>query len=1193
MYFDLRLWQLTRGMRWRIAASVLMGLVAAIVGVSRFVFLGSLIALVYRGAPAAALLLPAAAVAAVVLLRGALEHARTMVAHRTAARVQEVLRLALYDKVAELGPAWFAGERTGGVMLSLVDGVEQLQTFFGQYVPQLAIAALTPVAMFAIIAFWDVPVAAMMLVCALVCLVLPALFNRLNQRVSIAHRSSLKSFGAEFLDAIQGLATLKAFGQSTAYGRMLAQKARDLSTATMKMLATNLITRGVIDVGIGVGAAAALALGVYRLTHGLMTLPVLLIVLMAGTEIFRPLRDFRTVLHDGMVGQAAAIGINALLEASAPLPKGGTRPASPLVPSIAFADVRFAYPGGRGDALDGLSLNVAVGERVGIVGPSGSGKSTIAALLLRLYDPQSGAVRIGNIDLMSLDPEAARAAIAVVRQDTYLFHGTVEDNLRLGKPDATPTELIAAARAANAHDFIAALPQGYVTVIGERGLRLSGGQRQRLAIARALLRDAPILILDEALSSVDAENEAVIQSALDRLMAGRTTLILAHRLSSVIDANRILVLNRGRVVESGSHVELMRLNGAYRQLMGAQAEERGDAALTFRARPSAKVAESAEVPREERAGNVGDSILRVEHMDWGRTTQALLGFIAPFWRRLAVVIAAGTSRVAAYIGVAVVSALIVAALKSGHPTRDLLIGLAAVAPLAGLLHWFESWQAHAMAYYLLAEMRIALFRKLDALAPGYLLRRRSGDLVALATQDVETIEYFYAHTVGPAIVAIIVPLAVLGALAAFAWPTALVLLPFLVFAVLAPALLRQRIDRLGAAARAALGELNAHVADTIQGLAELVAFQAVDRRRGEFAGLIRHCHAMRLNVLRDISAQDMQLEMATGLGGLGVALAGGLLAASGQSDALYVPLLTLLATSAFLPVSEIAHVSRQLADTFASAHRLSAVHEEPVLVSDGPGTPALPSRDGAAIAIADVSFCYPSTQRQVLSAVRLDIRPGATVAIVGPSGSGKTTLANLLLRFWDPTVGTIALEGCDLRQYKLDDLRSRIALVAQDTYLFNDTLRANVALAKPGAGEAEILQALERAALGDFVAALPARLDTKVGERGVQLSGGQRQRVAIARAFLKNAPVLILDEATSHLDAISEAQVRHALTALMRDRTTIVIAHRLSTVRDADLIAVLDAGRLVESGTHSELISRGGLYAELVGRQLALGRAAE
>jgi ATP-binding cassette subfamily C protein CydCD len=1194
LYFDLRLWQLTRGMRWRIVATVLMGLVAAVVGVARFVFLGTLIALVYRGAPGTALILPAAAVAAVVLIRAFLEHERTMVAHRTAARVQEALRLKLYDKVAELGPAWFAGERTGGVMLSVVDGVEQLQSFFGQYVPQLAIAALTPLAMFAIIGWWDLPVAALMLCFALVCLVLPAVFNRLQQKVSIAHRASLKNFGAEFLDAIQGLATLKAFGQSTAYGRMLGDKARALSAATMKMLATNLITRGIIDVGIGAGAAAAIALGAYRVTHGMMTLQALLIVLMAGTEIFRPLRDFRTVLHDGMVGQAAAIGINALLQAQAPMPKSGAWPSAPLAPTIAFDDVHFSYPGGRGEALGGLSLDVKAGERIGIVGPSGSGKSTVAALLLRLYDPQSGSVRIGGADLTSLDPDAARAQIAVVRQDTYLFHGTVEDNLRLGEPEATREDMAAAARAANAHDFIAALPQGYATVIGERGLRLSGGQRQRLAIARALLRDAPILILDEALSSVDAGNEAIIQSALDRLMAGRTTLILAHRLSSVIDADRILVLDNGRVVESGTHRELMQRGGAYRRLMGAQAEERGDVTLPFAPPGAAHAAETADALQPEQAGAADDSILRVERMDWGRTTRALLGFIVPWWRRLALVIFSGMARVAAYIGVAIVSALIVAALKTGRPYGDLLVGLAVIAPLAGILHWAESWQAHAMAYHLLADMRIALFRKLDALAPGYLLRRRSGDLVALATQDVETVEYFYAHTVGPAIVAIIVPAAVLVTLAALAWPAALVLFPFLLFAALAPVLLRQRIDRLGAAAREALGTLNAQVADTIQGLAELTAFQALGRRRGEFQTLVRNCAALRLKVLHDISIQDVQLETATAFGGLAVALTGGLLAAGGHFNGVLLPLLTLLATSAFLPVSEIAHVSRQLADTFASAHRLRAVHDEPVLVTDGPGTPGPAARTaGAAIRMRRVDFNYPGTERDVLRGVDLAIHPSATLALVGPSGSGKTTLANLLLRFWDPTHGAITLDGADLRQFKLDDLRGRIALVAQDTYLFNDTLRANVALAKPGAGEGEIMQALERAALRDFVAALPARLDTKVGERGVQLSGGQRQRVAIARAFLKNAPVLILDEATSHLDAISEAQVRQALTDLMRDRTTIVIAHRLSTVRDAEMIAVLDAGRLVEAGAHTELLARGGLYAELVSRQLALGRAAE
>ncbi len=1191
MYFDRRLWRLTRGLRGWIAFSVLLGLIAAVVGIARFAILGVLLARVFKGDGFAAIIAPAAGVAAAVLLRGLVDHHRTMISHRTASRVQEELRGRLYDKIAELGPAWFAGERTGGVMLSVVDGVEQLQTFFGQYVPQVSIAVLTPLAIFAFIAFWDVPVAAVMLAFALFTLVAPTVFIHLERRSSHRRQGALKAFGSEFLDGVQGLPTLKAFGQSAAYGRRLADRARELCDSSLRVLSTGVMTRGITDCGVAVGAAAALALAAWRVSQGEMSIEALLIVLMAGTEVFRPLRDLRMVLHQGMLGQSAAAGVNALLAAEPLVPAGSAtaRAAVALLPTIAFEDVSFAYPGGRGAAHDGLSFAVAAGEKIGIVGPSGSGKSSVARLLLRLFDPQQGTIRIGGCDLRTLDPETARGMIAVVHQDTYLFYGTVEENLRLGRPDADHQELEAAARDANAHDFIMALPQGYATMIGERGVMLSGGQRQRLAIARALLRDAPILILDEALSSVDAENEAVIQQAIDRLSVGRTTLILAHRLSSVIGADRILVLDHGRVVETGRHAELIRRDGPYRRLMGAQAEEREDDLALDEDRP----APGGSASRED-AGMLGETATdaiagAAAAVGWGTTLGALIAIIKPWRRRFAIVVGSGIARVAAFIGVGVLSALAVAAVKTGSPFGWLLLLLALAAPLAGLLHWLESWLAHDIAYRLLAEMRIALFDKLDTLAPAYLVRRRSGDLVALANQDVETIEYFFAHTVAPALVAVLVPSAVLAVLAFASWPIALALLPFVLYAGLAPVLTRARIDRLGGRAREALGLLGAYVTETIQGLSDLVAFQAVAGRRQGFMEAVRGYQRVRLELLHDLSAQTARLDIVTGLGGLAVAVVGARLAAEHQLTATTLPLLILLALASFLPISEIAHVARQLADTIASTRRYHAVQQEEPAVVDGKLRPPAP-KGGSAIRFEGVGFAYPGARRPALADIRLDIPAGATMALVGPSGAGKTTIANLLLRFWDPGAGRILIDGVDLRDFELDHLRRRISLVSQDTYLFNDTLRANVLLARPEADEAAIGRALEDAALAEFVASLPDGLDTHVGERGVQLSGGQRQRVAIARAFLKNAPTLILDEATSHLDAVSEAQVRAALDALMRDRTTIVIAHRLSTVRDADLLAVLDRGRLVETGSHAELLARNGLYARLIRRQIGGAR---
>ncbi|MBS0638620.1 MAG: ABC transporter ATP-binding protein [Proteobacteria bacterium] len=1191
MHFDLKLWALTRGLRGRIAGSAALGLLALAVGIARFAFLGAFIAGVFRGAGWDVLAGWAAATATSVLLRAWLDHRRTMIAHGTAGLVQERLRLALFDKIVALGPAWFGAERTGGVMLSMVDGVEQLQAFFGQYLPQVTVAVVAPVAIFAFIAWWDVPVASVMLCAALFTLLLPSAVHRKTAVASRARQAAFKSFGEEFLDAVQGLPTLKAFGQSASYGRMLADKARALSDSTFWVLALNVLTRGFTDLGTAFGSAAALALGTWRVTHGDMSLEALLIVLLAGTEIFRPLRDLRAVLHQGLNGQAAAVGIRALLDAAVTGPDRragpaviGKRSSSAETPEIGivFDAVTFAYPGGRQPAHTGLSFVIEAGERVGIVGPSGAGKSTIVRLLLRLHDPSSGTVSIGGHDLRDMDPDAVRAMIAVVAQDTYLFHGTVEDNLRLGRPDATQDDLVAAATMANAHAFITALPQGYQTVIGERGTALSGGQRQRIAIARALLRDAPILVLDEALSSVDAENETIIQQALDRLMAGRTTLILAHRLSSVINADRILVLNDGAVVQQGTHRAMIAIPGPYRDLMGPQVAEREDVVLDA-ALPSAAATETSALAGAPAAASLAAEAAQV---GWPETLRTLLRVVRPYRGQLAVTVLTGIGRVIAFIGVSVLGALVLAAVRAHEPTVALVVGLLLVAPLAGLLHWLESWIAHAMAYALLAEMRIDLFRKLDALAPAYLLRRRSGDLVALATQDVETIEYFFAHTIAPAIVAVLVPAAVLLTLGIIAWPLALGLAPFLLYAGLSPVLGRQRIDALASDARGGLGTISAYTTETIQGLAELVAFGAVARRRAGFQQAVQSYQALRLKLLHDLSFQTATLEAATGLGSLAVVMIGAALVSGGGLAAGMLPLVTLVSVAAFLPVSEIAQVGRQLADTIASTRRLAVVHGETVTIRDGQQAP--PARvGGSAVAFEDVSFTYPGRAMPAVSGLSFEMPAGATVALVGPSGAGKTTVANLLLRFWDPDRGVIRLDGMDLRDLTLDGLRGRIALVAQDTYLFNDTLEANVRLARPEATAADIALALSRAALAEFVAALPEGLATRVGERGVQLSGGQRQRIAIARAFLKDAPLLILDEATSHLDTLSEQAVRRALDALMANRTTVIVAHRLSTIRAADLIVVLGAGRVVEAGTHAGLLARGGVYARLVEHQMA------
>ncbi|MDQ7908057.1 ABC transporter ATP-binding protein [Phytohabitans sp. ZYX-F-186] len=507
---------------------------------------------------------------AVQAARAALQWRREVAAAGAAAAVKEAVRDDLYAQLLRLGPADVRRRRTGAVQSTLVDGVEALDAYVGRFLPQAIAAIVGAAAIAGFLLALDPVVGTVVLACALVVPVVPQLSQKVLASRMDPWMAAYRALYAENLDAIQGMATLKVFGAARRRGWELTEKAKDFCRVSIRLCAVTVLYVGVVGLAVGFGTAFAAGLGAVRNAEGALPALSLLMILLLTRECFRPLRDLQNAFHAGYPALSAATGIFEILDADPPV-RPPAQPRTPRGRSLAldFDAVTFTYPGRAEPAVRDLTLGIGAGEHVAVVGRSGAGKTTLIGLLLRWFDPQRGAVLLGGVPVTGWDLDALRRQVAVVSQDTYLFHRSVRDNLTLARPDATAAELREALAAANAVTFVDALPDGLDTVVGERGMKLSGGERQRLAIARALLADAPVLVLDEATSSVDGANERSIAQALRRAAQGRTTLTIAHRLSTVRAADRIVVLDRGAIAESGSHDELLARPGAFARLVAA------------------------------------------------------------------------------------------------------------------------------------------------------------------------------------------------------------------------------------------------------------------------------------------------------------------------------------------------------------------------------------------------------------------------------------------------------------------------------------------------------------------------------------------------------------------------------------------------------------------------------------------------
>lgn len=1115
--------------------------------------------------------------AAAIIVRAASIYLAQRAGDKAAFEAVRRVRSLVYDKLTALGPSYTETVPTAEAVQTSVEGATQLQVYFGGYLPQLFFAGLAPITLFVLLVGQAGLPAALLLACVPVIPVSIMMVMRNAKKIGAEYWGSYVDLGGMFLEAVQGLTTLKVYQADRDWHERINAESERFRGATMRLLVMQLRSICVMDLVVYMGAALGIIVAALQLAGGKISFDAAFLIVFLSQEFFLPMRRLGSLFHTAMNGMAASRRMFSILDT--PEPERGNAELDGLG-DIELSGVGYAY--GDRTVLDGADATIARGSLVALVGESGGGKSTLAGIISGRKDAYRGSVRIGGIELRDATATSLMRAVTLVPTNGYLFAGTLRENLLLAKPDATDAELLHALNRTRVAAFVQA-NGGLDMTINEGGTNLSGGQRQRVCMARALLHDSPIYVFDEATSNVDAASEAAIGEVIASLAGDHTVIVVAHRLSAIVGADQILVLERGRIAERGTHDELLADAGVYARMWNSQ-EQLSAYAYAEDGAEDVAVAEAAEGDDGRDGVGVATAAAAASGSDHTRRSAPsimwrMMGLVRPLagWLVLAVALGSIGMLTAAFVPAFGAFGLMAAL---GHNALGLgLVAACAACAVCGItrgpLHYGEQLCNHYIAFRLLAHIRDLVFGALRQLAPAKLEGRGKGELVSLVTSDIELLEVFYAHTISPIAIALVCTAVFEGFLLAVSPELAgIALVAYAVLGVLLPLVSAKACGSTGRQSREGAGNLGAFVLDSLRGASETIQFAGGTDRSRALGELTEQVGAVDARLKRRQAASEAvadALILVANLVMLGRALQ---LAAAGTIDiaAAFVAVFTFV--SSFGSVMAVSRLGASLQETLASGARvLDLLDEQPQCaeVTDGQNV------EFAGAAAEHVNFRYAggagaddagqaadeTAASPILDNVTCTFAPGTMTCIMGRSGSGKSTLLKLLMRFWDPTAGTITVSGVDARRINTASLRSHEAYMTQDTHLFCGTVRENLLVARADATDAELLDACQSASLTALIDRLPQGLDTPVAELGDSLSGGERQRIGLARIFLNDAPFILLDEPTSALDALNEAAVMQAVDELKRrGKTIVLVSHRASTCAFADRSLSVEHGRL-------------------------------